>query len=59
MGLLLGLRPELTRYLPGNVLLTTKENLNIGSSAGAEVIADAEIGKWATVNLSGTCSMTG
>lgn len=44
---------ELTRYLPGNVLLTTKENLNSGSSAGAEVIADAEIGKWATVNLSG------
>lgn len=52
-GLLLGLRPELTRYLPGNVLLTTKENQNSGSSAGAEVIVDAEIGKWATVNLSG------
>ena len=42
-----------TRYLANNVLLTTKENLNNGSSAGAELVLDAEIGKWATLDLSG------
>ena len=42
-----------TRYLANNVLLATKENLNNGSSAGAELVLDAEIGKWATLDLSG------
>ena len=42
-----------TRYLDGNVLLTTKENLNNGSSAGAELILNANIGKWASFNLNG------
>lgn len=33
-----------TSYLDGNILLTTKENLNNGSSAGAELILNANIG---------------
>lgn len=43
----------IARYLPGNVLLTTKENLNNGSSAGAELILNTAVGKWLTLNLNG------
>jgi len=39
------------RYLSGNVLLTTKENLNNGSSAGTEIILNTAVGKWLTLNL--------
>ena len=42
-----------TRYLPTGVLLTTKENLNNGSSAGAEFILNTAVGKWLTLNLNG------
>lgn len=43
----------ITRYVDHNVLLTTKENLNNGSSAGAEIILDTEIGSWMSLNLNG------
>ena len=43
----------IARYLPGNVLLTTKENLNNGSSAGAELILNTAVGQWLTLNLNG------
>lgn len=42
-----------TRYMSDNVLLTTTENLNNASSAGAEFIADTGIGKWLTLNMTG------
>lgn len=42
-----------TRYLPTGVLLTTKENLNNGSSAGAEFILNTAVGKWLTLNMNG------
>lgn len=42
-----------TRYLPTGVLLTTKENLNNGSSAGAEFILNTTVGKWLTLNMNG------
>lgn len=42
-----------TKYLDNNILLTTKENLNSSSSAGAELIVNTDLGKWAAVNLSG------
>lgn len=43
----------ITKYLDNNVLLTTKENLNSSSSAGAELIVNSGLGKWGEVNLSG------
>lgn len=42
-----------TRYVDNNVLLTTTENLDNSMAAGAEVIVDAEVGKWLTFNFSG------
>lgn len=42
-----------THYLPTGVLLTTKENLNNGSSAGAEFILNTAVGKWLTLNMNG------
>lgn len=42
-----------TKYVNNSVLLTTKENLSSSQSAGAELILNADIGKIATVNLSG------
>ncbi len=43
----------ITRYVDGNVLLTTKENLDNSSAAGAEVMVGSEIGKWLTLNVNG------
>lgn len=43
----------ITRDLPGNVLLTTTENLGNSSSAGAEIILNADVAKWATLSLNG------
>lgn len=43
----------ITRYVDNNILLTTKENMNSSSLAGAEIILNAEIGKWMTLNLNG------
>ncbi|MDD3227699.1 MAG: TonB-dependent receptor [Oscillospiraceae bacterium] len=43
----------ITKDLGNSVLLTTKENLNSSSSAGAELIMNTDMGKWITLNLSG------
>lgn len=43
----------ITRYVDGNVLMTTKENMDNSSAAGAEVMVGSEIGKWLTLNVNG------
>lgn len=39
-----------SRYIAGGVLLTTKENLQSGQSAGAELIWNASVAHWLTFN---------
>ncbi len=42
---------EITRFIKGNILLTTKENLASSSATGAEAIVNRTFGKFATTNL--------
>jgi len=43
----------ISRYLNNNVMLLTTQNMDNASSAGAEVIVNSKIGKWADINLNG------
>lgn len=43
---------SVTRSLGDGVLLTTHENLSTSRSSGLEITANADLGKWATLNFS-------